>query len=91
VLPPLRERREDIPPLVALFRNTGGGAEWMEALGVYRGGDRRAGGASVAGNIRELRNAVERLLLLCDGEVTQETVGMAFPAYVEVGPGREDE
>ena len=79
VLPPLRERREDIPPLVRYFaaqvavQNGWKPAEFAdEAITAL---------AALAwpGNIRELRNAVERLLLLAEGEVTLETVALAFP------------
>ncbi len=68
-LPPLRERREDIPALVGfwvqrLAQRSGRVVhdvtpQAMEALQRY----------SWPGNIRELRNALERALLFCDGEV----------------------
>ncbi len=79
VLPPLRERREDIPPLVRYF------AAQVAAQNGWKPAEFTAEAiAALAempwpGNIRELRNAVERLLLLSDGEVTQETVALAFP------------
>jgi DNA-binding NtrC family response regulator len=73
-LPPLRERREDIPALLTFFaeqvcaqnnwkpvRFT---AEAVEALQKY----------SWPGNVRELRNMVERLILLSGQDVTAETV-----------------
>jgi DNA-binding NtrC family response regulator len=80
VLPPLRERREDIPALVEHFAEhvclqNGWKAvpftpEAMEALQAH----------SWPGNIRELRNMVERLMLLAtDGHVDLTTVQLAIP------------
>ncbi len=67
-LPPLRERRDDIPLLVAAFlrefarqaqrRVTGLSAEAQEALLHY----------DWPGNIRELRAAIEHAVALCRGE-----------------------
>jgi DNA-binding NtrC family response regulator len=78
-LPPLRERCEDIPPLVEHFavqvtaqnnwKVTKFTPEAMEALCAYRW----------PGNVRELRNIVERLLLLADGPVDAATVALALP------------
>ena len=66
-MPPLRDRMEDIPGLTGAFiRNiapdygkdvTGVRPRAMKALGAY----------FWPGNIRELRNTIERALLLCDG------------------------
>jgi DNA-binding NtrC family response regulator len=79
-LPPLRQRTEDLPALVEHFvlqvsKQNG----WkpvpfadaaIDALKQY----------GWPGNIRELRNVVERLLLLAVGEVDAETVALALPA-----------
>ncbi|HEY1251216.1 MAG TPA: sigma 54-interacting transcriptional regulator [Thermoanaerobaculia bacterium] len=66
-LPPLRERREDILPLTETFlgdlektlghRTAGLSREAREILLSY----------DWPGNIRELRNALERAVILCDG------------------------
>jgi DNA-binding NtrC family response regulator len=70
-LPPLRERREDIPLLVQYFVerfNAESGKHIMgahpEALDLLKQYD-------WPGNIRELRNAVERAVILCDGDFVQ--------------------
>jgi two-component system, NtrC family, nitrogen regulation response regulator NtrX len=80
VLPPLRERREDIPGLVNHFaQQVCAQNNWkpiqfasdaIEALGTY----------AWPGNIRELRNVAERLMLLASNDhVTLETVHSALP------------
>ncbi len=79
LLPPLRERSEDIPALVAHFaaqvaelngwKPKRFEPEAIEELQRY----------SWPGNIRELRNVVERLLLLTDGPVDRATVRIALP------------
>lgn len=79
-LPPLRSRREDLPALVEHFvRQVSAQNGWkptpflpeaIAALGEY----------AWPGNIRELRNVVERLLLLAEGAVDAETVRLALPA-----------
>jgi DNA-binding NtrC family response regulator len=68
VVPPLRERREDVPLLAQTFLDELAadtdkpvhriGAEALEVLTRY----------GWPGNIRELRNAIERSLLSCKGD-----------------------
>jgi DNA-binding NtrC family response regulator len=69
-VPPLRERREDIPALAEHFirhsalstkRSTRVGPPAMELLMHY----------PWPGNVRELENAIERALILCDGGVIE--------------------
>jgi two-component system NtrC family response regulator len=63
-LPPLRERKEDIPLLVRHFMNKFGQANvtftkgTLDALAMY----------SWPGNVRELENAIERLLIMRRGD-----------------------
>jgi two-component system nitrogen regulation response regulator NtrX len=87
VLPPLRERREDIPALIEHFaaqvcaqnswKPLPFAPEAVQALQAY----------SWPGNVRELRNVVERLMLLAaEGEVTLATVQAALPQRAEM-PG----
>jgi transcriptional regulator with GAF, ATPase, and Fis domain len=70
-IPPLRERREDIPPLVWTFVK-----QFGQQLGhVIEQVPRQAMDALVAyswpGNIRELRNVIERSMILTDGPTLQ--------------------
>jgi PAS domain S-box-containing protein len=79
--PPLRDRREDIPLLVSFFVS-----KYADALGK---GIRRIASSSMdalmaydwPGNIRELRNVVERAVILGSGDVLrmEETLGDAVP------------
>ncbi len=88
-LPPLRERREDIPLLVALFaqrcaRELGVpkrtlAPQTMELLCAY----------DWPGNIREMRNVIERAVLLADsGTITPELLPreMAAASALPAGP-----
>jgi two-component system nitrogen regulation response regulator NtrX len=79
-VPPLRERTEDVPALVAYF------AEQLSAGGGVPGrrfseeAIRRLQSRSWPGNIRELRNAVERILILASGKVvTASDVDQLLP------------
>jgi two-component system, NtrC family, nitrogen regulation response regulator NtrX len=79
-LPPLRRRPEDLPALVDHFvRQVSAQNGWkpvpfaesaIDALKKY----------AWPGNIRELRNVVERLLLLAGDSVDAEAVQLALPA-----------
>ena len=79
-LPPLRERLEDIPVLVAHFaRQIADQNGWKEkAIAPEAIEELRR--YPWPGNVRELRNVVERLLLLSDSRVDRDAVEMALPA-----------
>jgi two-component system, NtrC family, nitrogen regulation response regulator NtrX len=79
-LPPLRRRKEDIPALIEHFagevcrqnawRPVPFAADAIRILQEY----------AWPGNIRELRNMVERLILLASSEVDMDAVRLALPA-----------
>ena len=81
-LPPLRERKEDLEPLARFFiqryardfgkKITGLGPEVLGLFNQY----------SWPGNIRELRNLIERAVLLTDEEIIQVE---QFPQWVSAG------
>jgi two-component system nitrogen regulation response regulator NtrX len=79
-LPPLRKRCEDLPMLVEHF------AHQVSAQNGWKPAPFAASAIDALreypwpGNIRELRNVVERLLLLADGAVDAEAVRLALPA-----------
>jgi two-component system nitrogen regulation response regulator NtrX len=80
-LPPLRERREDIPSLVEHFAaQVCAQNDWKPVVFAPQAIEALQGYAW-PGNIRELRNVVERLMLLAtEASVTQQTVESALPS-----------
>jgi len=72
-VPALRERREDIPMLVKHFVGLLERTDRISHREVSRGALERLQSLEWAGNVRELRNTVERLLILSSGEVIDET------------------
>ena len=66
-LPPLRDRREDIPALAEAFLEELGPEAGRPAAGISRDAHEWLLAYPWPGNIRELRNAIERAILLCDG------------------------
>ena len=85
-LPPLRERAEDIPALVQHF---------AAQVAAQNGWKAKAFEPEVIvelqrypwpGNARELRNVVERLLLLADGPVDRAAMRVALPHSAIEGP-----
>src|ERR1700690_1167979 len=80
-LPPLRERREDIPALVEHFAAQVSAINGWKPMTFTVDAVAALQQHPLPGNIRELRNAVERLMLLASSrEVTAETVALALPA-----------
>ncbi|HJU90693.1 MAG TPA: sigma-54 dependent transcriptional regulator [Gemmatimonadaceae bacterium] len=66
-VPPLRERREDIPLLVAHFTQRLSQQEGMAPRTFTSDAIERLSSLEWAGNVRELRNTVERVLILSGG------------------------
>src|SRR5689334_21076045 len=72
-LPPLRERREDLPILVQHFVEKFNRDSGKHVSGVHPEALEMLKNYEWPGNIRELRNAVERAVILCDGDlITRE-------------------
>lgn len=67
-LPPLRERKEDIPELVGLFIRKFNQQKGMNVRDVTPRAMHALLAHSWPGNIRELRNVIERAMLFCDEE-----------------------
>lgn len=68
-IPPLRERREDIPILVKHFVKEYGDAMGKEIESIPQTVMERFCEYDYPGNIRELRNIIERTIMLIDGNV----------------------
>ena len=80
-LPALRDRREDVPYLTAAFIREC--AERLEKKidGITPAAERLLVSARWEGNVRELRNVIERACILAETEfVTDREVGAAMPA-----------
>src|SRR5439155_9662324 len=72
VLPPLRERVEDIPALVEYFSSAVAAQNGWRPKAFVPQAIEELGRYAWPGNVRELRNVVERLLLVADGEGTSD-------------------
>ena len=81
-VPPLAERLEDIPLLVDHFISQICAESGMPTLKVEPAAYKELQKMPWTGNIRELRNVVERLLILCNGTIKKEDIVMyANPAF----------
>jgi two-component system, NtrC family, response regulator AtoC len=93
-LPALRERPEDIPPLVRHFLSSFSRKYDLPAKILEEGGLRLLREYHWPGNIRQLKNMLERLVVLTDGEViAAEEISaslMLQPHDREDGGARED-
>ena len=67
-VPPLRDRREDVPMLAHHFARLMARTSRVGAKGFTDGAVERLAAREWPGNIRELRNTVERLLILSTGD-----------------------
>ncbi len=71
-LPPLRERREDIAYLTAAFVKEFAKRFNKPLVGMSPGAERLLQNAPWPGNIRELRNTLERACMLSEGHILSE-------------------
>lgn len=73
-VPPLRERREDIPELVRYFTGQIGHEHDITPKPVDKDAVEALSAMPWSGNIRELRNVVERLMILSGERITADDV-----------------
>jgi DNA-binding NtrC family response regulator len=79
-LPPLRDRREDIPYLTAAFVRDAAERLQKPVAGVTPGAERLLAIAPWDGNVRELRNIIERACILADGDfITERELSPSLP------------
>jgi DNA-binding NtrC family response regulator len=86
VLPPLRDRSDDVPSLVDFYVDSYNAEFKRRVRGVAPDAMKRLQAHGWPGNIRELRNTVERAMLLSEGDVLQSddfTIG--GPTAVRLG------
>jgi two-component system nitrogen regulation response regulator NtrX len=87
-VPPLQERAPDIPALVAHFAEQLAASAGVPGRQFADEAVRRLQSRTWPGNIRELRNAVERALILASGKViTAEDIDHLLPAGNAGGSG----
>ena len=79
-LPPLRQRPEDLPALVEHFARQVSAQNGWKPIPFTDSAINALTQYGWPGNIRELRNVVERLLLLAGDTVDAEAVQLALPA-----------
>jgi DNA-binding NtrC family response regulator len=72
-LPPLRERREDIPYLTATFVRGFSQRFTKPLVGLTPGAERMLADAAWDGNVRQLRNVIERACILAEGDFVTES------------------
>ena len=80
-LPALRDRREDVPYLTAAFIRASAERLQKTIVGITPAAERLLVAARWDGNVRELRNVIERACILAESEfVTDREIGAAMPA-----------
>jgi two-component system response regulator HydG len=85
-LPPLRERREDIPYLTAAFVRGFAQRFGKPLAGLTPAAERLLAAAPWEGNVRQLRNVLERACILTDGEFVDSSE-LAGIMDAQNGPG----
>jgi DNA-binding NtrC family response regulator len=80
-LPPLRDRREDIPYLTAAFVREMAQRVNKPLVGLTPGAERLLARGAWDGNVRELRNVIERACILADNEfISERELALSMPA-----------
>jgi len=85
-IPPLRERQEDIPPLVAYFIEVYNKKLGLGIQGISQGAMERFLQYPWPGNVRELENIIERAMILAEGD-TIVMEGLLMHMHGDEGSG----
>src|SRR6202790_1129080 len=80
-IPPLRDRKSDVLPLADAFLQDIAHSFGRPLAGLTADGRRALLDNSCPGNVRDLRNALERAAILCEG-------GLIAPQHLLLPPGR---
>ena len=83
-VPPLRERKEDIPILAQYFVDKYANLLQKLIEGIHRDSIEKLTQYSWPGNIRELENIIERGVILCDSNILSIEEEWAFPTSLTV-------
>ena len=73
-VPSLNERKDDIPLLADHFLNMICSEQGIATLEITKDGIQALQNVNWTGNIREFRNVIERLVILCEGKITGDDV-----------------
>lgn len=73
-VPSLNDRRDDIPLLIRHFMDVISTESGSAAPTITEGAIKALQKIDWTGNIRQLRNAIERLMIMCDEEINEELV-----------------
>ena len=85
----LRDRREDIPYLTAAFVRETSERLQKPLMGLTSGAERILSSAPWEGNVRELRNVIERACILADGDcITERELATSMPGIAVALPPR---
>ena len=88
-LPPLRERREDVLPMARHYLNFFERRQGRQNIGLSPACERAILAHTWPGNLRELRNAIERAVILCPSAVI-EAADLGIPSAPASDPGGAD-
>ncbi len=73
---PLRDRKDDIPLLVNRFIDDICNAQGRPPVPITEDAMKELQNFNWSGNVRELHNVVERMIILCSNEITKEDVSL---------------
>jgi len=95
-VPALRDRREDIPYLTAAFVRETSDRLQKPVVGLTPGAERLLAAGDWDGNVRELRNVIERACILADADfISERELALSMPepepAPRAVAPARDGE
>ncbi|MCF6157465.1 MAG: sigma-54-dependent Fis family transcriptional regulator [wastewater metagenome] len=91
-LPPLRERREDIPPLVNYFLNKYSKKLHKEITAISSDVQKLFMEYSWPGNVRELEHTLEHAFVLCQQSIiTVDHLPVALKGFVETRPDFQED
>ena len=86
-VPPLRDRREDIPYLTAAFVKEFSERFGRPIDGVSPAAEQLLMTADWRGNVRELRNVLERACMIANvGTLSERDIEVAMPPSIDAGP-----
>jgi two-component system nitrogen regulation response regulator GlnG len=89
-LPPLRERKEDIPELALYFIQKFADEMSLEPHGIEAAALELLQSYPWPGNVRELENLIKRIMVIqSDQTITPEHISLALPKQAKPGPAHQ--